>query len=324
MSSFQKGLCPLCRVCVQVKNFKRHWHIQHQRNEKKRTYDEVFNTLKSSILDQDKSTTTPSIHTYFEAKKRRVGEDFQAESPETISNQISDRPSPPRISSDISFANNDSQHNPDDDEMFILLPIFEDIFVRLENENCMVHTRFIMNENDGVFPIDHTTINIPNLHPIDDENVIEIDNTGLTTDSVVNVFNQNIGLNEIMSDCETPSSSTISPMKRPSCIKKCLPGVQFITDQELKFIDQQRLLRRDDFWFPDNATGKSKPSNTWFTEKRSIWLRAVCSENKYGLLCVVCAQEAKCESRLKKNKGAFISHPYWKLEHKGLEGTINY
>jgi len=25
-----------------------------------------------------------------------------------------------------------------------------------------------------------------------------------------------------------------------------------------------------------------------------------------------------------KNKGAFISHPYWKLLHKGLEGMINY
>jgi hypothetical protein len=51
MSSFQKGLCPVCRVCFQVKNFKRHWNTQHQRREKKRTSDEVFNTLKANISD---------------------------------------------------------------------------------------------------------------------------------------------------------------------------------------------------------------------------------------------------------------------------------
>ena len=35
MSSFQKGLCPICRVSIQVKNFKRHWNTQHQRQERK-------------------------------------------------------------------------------------------------------------------------------------------------------------------------------------------------------------------------------------------------------------------------------------------------
>lgn len=69
MSSFQKGLCPICRGYVQVKSFKRHWNTQHERHERKRTYDEVFNTLKVNISDQDKATTTASIDTFFECKK---------------------------------------------------------------------------------------------------------------------------------------------------------------------------------------------------------------------------------------------------------------
>lgn len=84
MSSFQKGLCPVCRASVQVKNFKRHWNIQHQRLEKKRTYDEVFNILKENILCQDKCISTSSIDTYFEPKRRRLSEYTQSEPMTTI------------------------------------------------------------------------------------------------------------------------------------------------------------------------------------------------------------------------------------------------
>ena len=83
MSSFQKGLCPICRVSVQVKNFKRHWNIQHQRQEKKRTYDEVFNTLKVNILGLVKLITT-SIDAFFEPMRRHLSEDTQLESMTTI------------------------------------------------------------------------------------------------------------------------------------------------------------------------------------------------------------------------------------------------
>jgi hypothetical protein len=79
MSSFQKGLCLIYRVSVQVKNFKRHWNTQHQRYEKKRTYDEVFNTLKVNIADQNITTTTASIDTFFESKNGGISEDVQLE-----------------------------------------------------------------------------------------------------------------------------------------------------------------------------------------------------------------------------------------------------
>ena len=323
MSSSQKGLCPLCRACVQVKNFKRHWHTQHERYERKRTYDEVFNTLKSNISDQDKSTTTPSIHTFFEAKKRRMSEDVQTGSVETITHESSDESSASRINSNIPVTNINNDNLDDEDRMLILLQIFEDIFVRLENEEFIIYTNFVMDGGNDNVLVNDTITNIDNLHPIEDENVNENDNRRLSIDSIVNIFNHGGSPNEIISDSEMCCSSSILPINRPPCVKKSLSGVQFITDRELKDVDQQRLSRKDDVWLPSSTVGKAKPSHTWFTDKRSIWLRAVCSENKYGLLCVICAQEAKCESRLKKNKGTFISHPYWKLQHKGLAGIAN-
>ena len=289
---------------------------------KKRTYDEVFNTLKSNILEQDRSTTTSSIHTFFETKKPRVSEDVQTEPAETITHQNSHESFPSLINSNIPVANNNNSNNNNDDnlgdhdQMLILLQIFEDIFVRLENEKSIFCTNFVMDENDTIIAID-------NLHPIEDENSNENNNRTFSIDSIVNVFNQDASSNEIMSDGEMCCSSSILPINRPPCIKKSLPGVQFITDHELKYVDRQRLLRNDGMWLPNDAVGKTKPSHTWFTEKRSVWHRAVYSENKYGLLCIICTQDAKCESRLKKNKGTFISHSYWKLQHKGLDGITN-
>jgi len=66
-------------LSVQVKNLKLHWNTQHQRNEKKRTYDEVFNTLKVNIADQNITTTTASIDIFFESKKDGISEDVQLE-----------------------------------------------------------------------------------------------------------------------------------------------------------------------------------------------------------------------------------------------------
>ena len=68
MSSMQQGVCPLCRVSVQVKNFKRHWEAQHERYEKTKSYGEVFSSLKANILNRSKSTTT-TIDTLFGTKK---------------------------------------------------------------------------------------------------------------------------------------------------------------------------------------------------------------------------------------------------------------
>jgi hypothetical protein len=360
MSSSLKGICPVCRANVQVKNFKRHWNTQHQRHEKKRTYDETFNTLKANILDQDKATTTSSIDTFFENKKRQKSDDTQSVSITTIIQQSfvpmsddniesSDPLSPSLSSSDIQLGK--INNNTYKDDMLILLQIFEDIFVQLENEKRVIHTSSLANENDGTTSTDNLVVDLVSPDMIENENpndndvlmslndlithiashntnqgecFSENDNATPFISSIINISDSDTSEDEKIGNNETCCSSTDSPINRPPCIKVSLPGVQFITDWELKFVDEQRLLLKDNAWLPNGFTGKSKPSRTWFTEIRSTWLRAVYSEKKYGLLCIVCAKEAKCESRLIRNQGSFISHPYWKLLHKGLDGNFNY
>ena len=307
---------------MQVKNFKRHWHTQHERHERKRTFDEVFNILKSNISDQDKGATTPSIDIFFAAKKRRLNEDVQTGSTETITHECFDGLSPADISSNIPFTNS-SANLADDDQMLILLQIFGDIFLRLENEKSIICTNFDTVGNDTIVQVDDTITDIAHFHPVDGENANKNASRTLSIDCIVNISNNDASQNEIISDGETICSSSILPINRPPCVKKPLLGVQFITDRELQYVDQQRFLRKDDIWLPPDAVGKTNPSHTWFTDKRSIWLRAVCSENKYGLLCLICAQKAKCESRMKKSKGTFVSHSHWKLQHKGLDGMTN-
>ncbi len=315
MSSSEKGLCPVCRVSVQVKNFKRHWCTHHELNEKKRTYDEVFNTLKTNISNQQKITTTPSIDKFFNHKKHRLSEDVQQECITTIIQQNFDTLSSPLLSSNIHLNESNSDGYND---MIVLQQILEDIFVQLENEQHIFYTSSIIDKNNHLISTDNSSINM-----IETENINDNDVSMSLNDLIPDIISPDTSYKNLI-DNEVCCSSTYIPINRPPCVKISIPGVQFITDQELKFVDQQRSLLNDDIWLPDGAVGKSKPSPTWFTAARAIWLRAIYSEKKYGLLCIICAQEAKCNSRLVKNKGAFISHPYWKLLHKGLEGMINY
>lgn len=234
----------------------------------------------------------------------------------------------------------------------MLLQIFEDIFVQLENENHLILSNNVMYEDNRITSTISLIININNSNINENENDKINDNDVLVSlnDLITHVvdhdtiFNKNIEeKNEIASGKNsvdtidtidiaqyqqingdvTWSSSSCVPINRPPCIKIPVPGVIFITDRELRFIDEQRASTKDNFWLPNDSVGNSKPSRTWFTETRKTWLRAVYSEKKYGLLCIVCAQEAACNLRLIRNRGAFISHPYWKLYRKGVAGIIN-
>ncbi|CAF1459175.1 unnamed protein product [Rotaria sordida] len=361
MSSWQKGVCPICRVSVQVKNFKRHWSTQHERHEKKRTYEEIFDCLKSSISDQDKALTTVSIDTFFGKKKRRISSDVQEESITTVVQEnfiVADNPQitnalyPSLSSSDI--YSNEIDKKIHDENVQVLSQILEDIFDKLETETHVTHTDFVIDKNNGLSSLNNPmsdiriSVVIQNegmnsnddievlKNSIDDSiNPITIQNNNVnhnddievlenSIDDIVYPINvQNDNINDSDKQCSSTqrkSSSTCTQINRPSCTKVFLSGVKFITDFELQFVDQQRISLQDNVWLPSGAGGNSKPSRTWFTEERSQWLRAVYSEKKYGVLCIICAQEAKCESRLMKSKGSFISRPYWTLLHQGLEG----
>jgi hypothetical protein len=95
--------------------------------------------------------------------------------------------------------------------------------------------------------------------------------------------------------------------------------VKFINNHEMNFIHAHRNKYPDTPWNSNLKLPIVKPSPTWFTPEYS-WLRAVRSNNRYGLVCIDCAEFASSELAIKKNQGAFVVRPYWKSKHKGLEG----
>jgi hypothetical protein len=124
-----------------------------------------------------------------------------------------------------------------------------------------------------------------------------------------------------------PSTLTKTPQEmfsnRPPVTTKHIEGVKFITTSELQFIDPQRKKCPSAHWFTEDKQKQSKPSRHWFSKEQK-WLRAICTENRYGLLCVVCAEYATNTTLIGRNNGAFILRPYWKLKHKGLEGIVRF
>ncbi|CAF5019738.1 unnamed protein product [Rotaria sp. Silwood1] len=111
----------------------------------------------------------------------------------------------------------------------------------------------------------------------------------------------------------------------PPIIAKSIVGVRFINSQELSFVDKQRAQYPNIKWYPEQHSKEQqhksihKPSQQWFSDHRP-WLRAVCTDNKYGLLCTDCSEFASDQAKIGRSGGAFIARPYWKLKHKGIEG----
>ncbi len=106
-------------------------------------------------------------------------------------------------------------------------------------------------------------------------------------------------------------------------MSKNIQGVNFITNQELKLIDTQRENHSSTIWFTDDKQIKVKPSRHWFSKDRQ-WLRAICTEHRYGLLCMDCIEFATNQTLIKRSNGAFVLRPYGKLKHKGLDGLISF
>jgi len=100
---------------------------------------------------------------------------------------------------------------------------------------------------------------------------------------------------------------------------KSIVGVRFINTYELTFVDRQRAKYPHIQWnFSDNLP-LVKPSASWFSGDYT-WLRAICTEGQYGLLCIDCAEFASDAMAIGRSQGAFVVRPYWKLKRKGLEG----
>jgi hypothetical protein len=115
-------------------------------------------------------------------------------------------------------------------------------------------------------------------------------------------------------------------INRPRITAKSVAGIRFINHQELSFVDKQRTQYPNIEWYPEQRSEEQqhktihKPSKQWFTDHRA-WLRAICTDDKYGLLCTDCSEFASDQWKIERSGGAFIVRPYWKLKHKGIEGN---
>jgi hypothetical protein len=102
---------------------------------KKRIYDEIFNILKTNILDQDKATTTSSINTFFENKNVRKVKMYNQTPSQQLSNKIL-CPYPMKTLKvlfhflhpyQVPIFTCEKSNNRYNDDMLILPQIFEDI-----------------------------------------------------------------------------------------------------------------------------------------------------------------------------------------------------
>ncbi|CAF3776542.1 unnamed protein product [Rotaria sordida] len=90
-----------------------------------------------------------------------------------------------------------------------------------------------------------------------------------------------------------------------------IKGVRFINSHEMTIIQKQRSNHPDIPWNSNKNLPSAKPSSAWFSTDHP-WLRAIRTDNQYGLLCVDCGEFASNEAAIKKSQGAFIVRPYWK------------
>jgi hypothetical protein len=129
--------------------------------------------------------------------------------------------------------------------------------------------------------------------------------------------------NETQNDHNQSSTSLQTPINLTSDLSDnfvtSIKGVRFVNAHEMTFIQAHRIKYPDIPWNPHTSLPSAKPSSSWFSNDYP-WLRAVRKDNNYGLLCADCAEFASNEMAIKRNNGAFVVRPYWKLKHKGLEG----
>ncbi|CAF4473786.1 unnamed protein product [Didymodactylos carnosus] len=166
--------------------------------------------------------------------------------------------------------------------------------------------------------------NITNLGGNDDNSInnYSTDNNYNTPDdnegdTITNVANGN-----------TQNSIHAAPVTRPPCLKRCLNGVIFVTDDELQHEDKQRDLYPKMSWDPDTEQSSSlalgRPCSIWWSVDRRKWLRAICTNNIYGLLCCVCAQYSADNISIQRAHGSFVVKPYYKLGKKGIAGIMSH
>ncbi|CAM2728844.1 unnamed protein product [Rotaria socialis] len=326
--------CPICGKSMLLKNWKDHcrqFHAMSQTAIDCKYYELKRNIKQSNLSTVTLDTTTNSenpnsmpINTLFSMKKFVLVKS-------TITNE------------NTQAANVDNQVNQsqlmeiDSQNTHLDTPIN---YIELEPLPIISDSYLSLNEND-ISCSNHESCNLIVSTPSSSKILLQINEIFRNGNDEISNNSNRVQPNDIQLHYETIAEDKESEGKetdnnlistpastknigrltssRSLIMSKHIEGVKFITSNEVTFIDTQRKNHPSINWHTDDKQKQVKPSRAWFS-KNFQWVRAVCTDNRYGLICVDCDEYARDKTLIERNKGAFVVRPYWKLKHKGLDG----
>ncbi|CAF3712042.1 unnamed protein product [Rotaria socialis] len=330
--------CPICGKSMLLKNWKDHcrqFHAMSQTAIDCKYYELKRNIKQSNLSTVTLDTTTNSenpnsmpINTLFSMKKFVLVKS-------TITNENTQAANVNNQVNQSQLMEIDSQNTHLDTPINYIelepLPIISDSYLSL-------------NEND-ISCSNHESCNLIVSTPSSSKILLQINEIFRNGNDEISNNSNRVQLNDIQLHYETIAEDKESEGKetdnnlistpastknigrltssRSLIMSKHIEGVKFITSNEVTFIDTQRKNHPSINWHTDDKQKQVKPSRAWFS-KNFQWVRAVCTDNRYGLICVDCDEYARDKTLIERNKGAFVVRPYWKLKHKGLDGIKNH
>ncbi|CAF1258639.1 unnamed protein product [Didymodactylos carnosus] len=332
----QTGNCPVCQEVLMVRNFGTHCNNKHtllSSNERRN----ALKTLKEECSRKRtaKQANSSNIRDFYFAKKPRISQT----DPKVLNDNNSEVVNPVI---DNTLANTNEISASNDGSITITnyfnINNYDASLDKSINSNNFNDDTIIRNTSISS-PFDVLT-NTPDKSDEDDNTTESMDafNNNRTFDNVSDSCNNNDDNSEdrgtrIHNDSAEDVGFTEDILhdkktSRPTPMKTSIRGVLFVNDYELDYVDKQRSCFPNINWERDtqknNSKTHGKPSSTWWSGSRQQWLRAVCTNNIYGLLCSVCAQYTTDDVRIQRVHGAFIVKPYYKLQKKGLDGITNH
>ncbi|CAF1166258.1 unnamed protein product [Didymodactylos carnosus] len=282
----QTGNCPVCQEVLMVRNFERYCNNKHTLL----SSDERRNALKTlkeecSRKRTAKQANSSNIRDFYFAKKPRISQT----DPKVLNDNNSEVVNPV---TDNTLANTNEISASKDGSITITT------YFNINNYDASLDKSINSNNFNDDTIIKNTSISSPfdvltNTPDKSDED----DNTTESMDA----FNNNTTFDNVSDSCNNNDDNSEDYKQRSR-----FPNVN---------------------WKPDtqktNSKTHGKPSSTWWSGSRQQWLRAICTNNIYGLLCSVCAQYATDDVRIQRNTISRASAKLTKNDNNTIVGKIN-
>ncbi|CAF1103282.1 unnamed protein product [Rotaria sordida] len=280
-----KIICPDCGKQMAKKNWKDHARQKPTMTEDtiKKKYEELLPSTPSISNDKPKAVI---IRHFFSTKKfaKSISNSQQEDQSDEICN-IED------------VIINDQSHIP--------LNSGEELINHETNQIEIISTTSTNNVNFDSNECDYH-LSQDNYEIVVKDKECSLNINSATTNSADTLSNYDQSSSSIL--IQTPVKTMLDVSNN---IVTSIKGVRFINSHEMTIIQKQRSNHPDIPWNSNKNLPSAKPSPAWFSTDHP-WLRAIRTDNQYGLLCIDCGEFASNEAAIKKSQGAFIVRPYWK------------